>query len=144
MQNDKQKLGQFFTTNQEYILQGLNIPDDIKCIIEPFAGNGDLITFIKAQEYKNKCKYTVSCYDIQPAKDCIIQRDTLGDPPDYNDFYIITNPPYLARNKSKDKKIFDLYNVNDLYKCFIKELLTNVCLGGIIITPLSHTNFKLK
>ena len=43
----KQILCQFYTTNQEYILQGMKIPDNIKNIIEPFTGNGDLITFIE-------------------------------------------------------------------------------------------------
>ena len=43
----KQILGQFYTTNQEYILQGMKIPNDIKNIIEPFTGNGDLIKFIE-------------------------------------------------------------------------------------------------
>jgi hypothetical protein len=39
----KQKLGQFYTTNYEYILQNLNIPKNITKIIEPFTGNGDLL-----------------------------------------------------------------------------------------------------
>jgi hypothetical protein len=59
------------------------------------------------------------------------------DPPLYKDKFILTNPPYLARNKSINKVIFDKYNENDLYKCFIKELLINECLGGIIIIPLN-------
>ena len=46
-------------------------------------------------------------------------------------------PPYLARNKSKNKTLFDKYNQNDLYKCVIKELTTNLCLGGIFIIPLN-------
>jgi hypothetical protein len=33
--------------------------------------------------------------------------------------------------------LFDKYGVNDLYKCVIKEILTNVCLGGIFIIPLN-------
>lgn len=61
----------------------------------------------------------------------------MKNPPNYKDKYVITNPPYLARNKSKDKKFFDKYDVNDLFKCFIKELITNICLGGIIIIPLN-------
>ena len=48
----KQNLGQFYTTNQEYILQGMQIPDGIKNIIEPFTGNGDLITFIEKEQEK--------------------------------------------------------------------------------------------
>ena len=48
----KKKLGKFYTTNQEYILQGFFIPDKIKNIIEPFTGNGDLITFIEKEQKK--------------------------------------------------------------------------------------------
>ena len=43
---EKKKLGQFYTTNQEYILNGFKIPNKILNIIEPFAGNGDLKNFI--------------------------------------------------------------------------------------------------
>ena len=133
----KQELGQFYTTNQEYILQGITIPYSIKNIIEPFAGNGDLITFIEKEQEKNNIKYNIECYDIDPKKDYIIKRDTIKNTPDYNNKYVITNPPYLARNKSKDKSLFDKYNVNDLYKCIIKDILTNICLGGIFIIPLN-------
>lgn len=45
---------------------------------------------------------------------------------------ILTNPPYLARNKSMNKELFDKYNINDLYKCFIEILL-----DGILIVPLN-------
>ena len=128
---NKKIYGQFYTTNYEYILQGFKIPDNIKNIIEPFTGNGDLLNFIE------KDKYNIECYDIEPKKDFIINQDTIENPPDYNNKYIITNPPYLARNKSTNKLLFDKYNVNDLYKCFIKEILTNICLGGIIIIPLN-------
>ena len=43
----KKILGQFYTTRQEYILQDMKIPDNIKNIIEPFTGNGVLLTFIE-------------------------------------------------------------------------------------------------
>lgn len=129
----KQTLGQFYTTNQEYILQGFKIPESIQNIIEPFAGNGDLLPFIK----NSNREFNIECYDIDPKKEFIIKRDTLKNPPNYNNKYLITNPPYLARNKSKDKTLFDQYNVNDLYKCIIKEILTNTCLGGILIIPLN-------
>ena len=42
----KKQLGQFYTTNYEYILQNFKIPDKIKNITEPFYGNGYLIKFI--------------------------------------------------------------------------------------------------
>lgn len=128
----KQKLGQFMTTNYEYILQNMNIPTNITKIIEPFAGNKDLINFIK-----NQNDYIIECYDIDPKADDIIKKDTLKYPPDYTNSFIITNPPYYARNKCADKTIFDKYNVNDLYKCFILEIINNLCLGGIIIIPIN-------
>jgi hypothetical protein len=139
---NKKILGQFYTTNQEYILQGMKIPNDIKNIIEPFTGNGDLLLFIEKEEKeqieKDKdFKYNIECYDIEPRKDFIIKRDTLKNSPSYNNKFLLTNPPYLARNKSSDKTLFDKYDVNDLYKCLIKELLTNHSLGGILIIPLN-------
>lgn len=126
----KKTLGQFFTTNYKYILQNLFIPDYVKCIIEPFCGNKDLLGFIKSD-------YTLELYDIDPKHPDITKQDTINNPPDYTNKFVLTNPPYLARNKSVDKKLFDKYNVNDLYKCLIKELITNNALGGILIIPLN-------
>ena len=128
----KKKLGQFYTTNYEYILQGMTIPEYVKNIIEPFAGNGDLLNFIK-----DKTKYKIECYDIDPKQSYIIKRDTIINSPDYSNKFLFSNPPYLARNKSKEKQVFDKYDVNDLYKCVIKEIITNQCIGGILIIPLN-------
>lgn len=131
--NNKKVFGQFFTTNYDYILQNIKIPDNIQNIIEPFTGNGDLLEFIKNHN-KN---YNIECYDIEPKKDFIIKQDTLLNPPDYSNKFIITNPPYLARNKSLNKIIYDKFNSNDLYKCFILSIINNPSLGGIIIIPLN-------
>ena len=130
-QTKKSLLGQFYTKNFSYIFEGFKVFDGIKNIIEPFAGSGDLLNFVD-RDY-----YNIECYDIDPKKDYIEERDTLLNPPDYKDKFVITNPPFLARNKCKDKTLFDKYGVNDLYKCFIKELVNNKCLGGIIILPLN-------
>ena len=133
----KQILGQFYTTHHEYILQNMKIPDSIINIIEPFTGNGDLITFIEKEQNNNNVNYNIECYDIEPTKSYIVKQDTIENPPNYNNKYLITNPPYLARNKCKNKLLFDKYDVNDLYKCVIKEILTNICLGGILLIPLN-------
>ena len=136
-ESTKQSLGQFYTTNHDYILQGMKIPDFVKDIVEPFAGNGDLLSFIEKEQLTSDVEYTIECYDIEPKREFVVMQDTIQNPPDYNNKYIITNPPYLARNKSKDKTLFDKYDVNDLYKCVIKNILTNHCLGGIFIVPLN-------
>ena len=75
----KKALGQFYTTRHEYILQGLNIPNNITTIIEPMTGNGDLITFIEKEQERNNVKYTIECYDIEPKNNLTIKRDTIKD-----------------------------------------------------------------
>jgi hypothetical protein len=129
--NKKKNLGQFFTTNYEYILEGFNIPNNIKNIIEPFTGNGDLLKFVGDKEYN------IEKYDIDPKNINVIKKDTLKTPPDYINKFILTNPPYLARNKCSDKDLFDMYNTNDLYKCFLETIIKDNPLGGIIIIPLN-------
>lgn len=123
----KKQFGQFYTTNYGYILQNLSIPITAKYIIEPFAGQGDLIKFAKRKN--------IECYDIEPQAKNIKKRDTILNPPDYYGKFVLTNPPYLARNKSTDKTLFDKYQQNDLYKCFISQL--SGCIGGILIIPLN-------
>jgi hypothetical protein len=130
---NKKQLGQFYTTNYKHILQNMYIPYDTSNIIEPFAGNGDLLCFLDM----DTDKYNIECYDIEPKKDFIIKRDTLLNPPNLDDAFVITNPPYLARNKCDNKEIFNKYNTNDLYKCFIKLLTASYCKGGILILPLN-------
>lgn len=127
----KSNLGQFYTTNYKYILKKFTIPSNITNIIEPFAGQGDLLNIVKDK------KITLECYDIEPKQDYIKKRDTLLNPPVYKNKFVLTNPPYLARNKSNNKTIFNKYNTNDLYKCFLEELIINQPIGGIIIIPLN-------
>jgi len=131
----KKSRGQFYTTNSEYILWNAPQPSSgINRIIEPFAGKGDLIEWIKTQSWATSLP--IIGYDIEPKYDNIILQDTLRTPPNYENSWVITNPPYLARNKCGDKQIFDMYNTNDLYKCFIKSITgTNTCLGGIMLIP---------
>ena len=69
--SNKQQLGQFFTTNYKYILQNMHIPKKTKKIIEPFAGNGDLLHFVTDKSIP------IQYYDIDPKKDYITKRDTL-------------------------------------------------------------------
>jgi hypothetical protein len=98
----------------------MNIPDDKQIIIEPFVGNGDLLHFINNVE-----NYTIECYDIEPKIENTTKQETLK------------NPPYLARNKNKDKFLYDRYKCNDLYKCFLTNIIENTCSGGIVILPLN-------
>jgi hypothetical protein len=122
----KFKLGQFYTTRAQYIIGNLisAIPKDC-IVVEPFCGMGDLLI----------AENTFELYDIDPKIKGCERRDTLINPPNYHNKFVITNPPFLARNKNDDKTIYDLYNVNDLYKASIKSILD--CEGGILIVPLN-------
>lgn len=147
--NTKKTRGQFYTVNHSYILEGLPYPSyientvghrdestpDIRRIMEPFAGTGELLEWIHSTGLNNNIP--IEAYDIDPKKEGILTRDTLMNPPDYTDAWILTNPPYLARNKCATKEIFDKYNTNDLYKCFITSITqqTAPCAGGIFIIP---------
>jgi len=130
---EKKMKGQFYTVNSSYILDGLSMPPkDARCVIEPFAGKGDLLEWLA----KNGNTLPLELYDIDPKKEGVIRRDTLTNPPSYKDAWILTNPPYLARNKCDKKELFDTYDTNDLYKCFITSLTQQEqCAGGIFIIP---------
>jgi hypothetical protein len=131
----KKNKGQFYTVNVNYILEGFNPPTTN--VIEPFAGKGDLLKWVES--FNHAQKLAIEKYDIDPKCDDCMKRDTLLDPPNYTNKFVLTNPPYLARNKSSDKTIFNKYNTNDLYKCFLLSLcidsLEDRCAGGIIIIP---------
>jgi hypothetical protein len=129
--DNKQKLGQFYTKNTEYIVGNLlNVfPNKNIDVIDPFAGEYDLLDILTNDKF-NKIGF-----DIDPKTKNTIKLDTLLNPPNYNNKWIITNPPYLARNKNKDKKLYDLYNLNDLYKIAIKTIIG--CEGGILVIPLN-------
>lgn len=136
------QLGQYYTTNYEYILQGMDIPLNVSKIIEPFVGTGELLQFIKRD-----VELMLYDIDVKEIPDKIVkQRDTLLNPPKYDDCYVITNPPFLAKNKNKlerNNMIYKKYETDDLYKCFIKSLLNSVCMGGIIILPSNFiTSYK--
>ena len=117
-----------YTTNAEKICNNLikYIPNDVK-LIEPFFGDGDLFNLFPNHLWEK--------YDIKEKENVILQ-DTLLNPPEYNGKWVITNPPYLAKNKAQDKNIFNKYGADDLYKISLLTMLESE--GGILIIP---TNF---
>lgn len=125
----QQKLGQFYTTNSKYITQNLlDIFPANATIVDMFAGNMDLLNLIKDS-------HNFEAYDIEPQNNIITQRDTLFNPLNYEDKWVFTNPPYVAKNKNKDKTIYEKYQVDDHYKAALLSIIG--CEGGIIIIPLN-------
>lgn len=118
-----------YTTESELICGNLigYIPPTAS-LIEPFVGGGDLVQLFPNHNWET--------YDIDTSTNAQNYQDTLNNPPCYKNKWVITNPPFLAKNKASNKAIFDLYGVDDLYKAFLISILE--CDGGIVIVP---TNF---
>ena len=126
----KSELGQYMTTNSKEILKDFSIPENFRnIVIEPFAGEGHLVLYYELeQEY-------AECYDIEPKKSFIKKRDTLLHPPSFGGKYLITNPPYCAKNKSTNKEIYEKYREDDLYKCFLRIVIRESMSGRHSYSP---------
>lgn len=127
----KKELGQFYTTNSGYITQSLLdvFPAD-SIIVDPFAGYFDLLKLVND-------RFAVEAFDLDPRNEETIKNDSLLNPPDYTGKWILTNPPFLAKNKSTNNRSFLKYPVDDLYKVALLTIADSDCLGGVIILPLN-------
>lgn len=105
--------GEFWLTKpiRDFILE---IIKHIKTVLDPFAGNGDIL--ITLEKYFN---IKTSGMDISGGK--WIKNDSLLNIPKLKDFFICTNPPYLAKYSAKRKGVLDLVKnyydkFDDLYQ----------------------------
>lgn len=132
----KKQLGQFFTTKSDYILQGLEKFVRGKEVIDPFAGNQDLIKWC----YKNNCKKAIGfdCDKKYVDNSYVFHNDSINHPKKYE--FICANPPYLHKNKADEKTKENFWKggnsiFEDLYQISISSILN--CEGGILIVPLN-------
>ena len=132
----KSQLGQFFTTNSDYILQGLSEFIKNKEITDPFAGNQDLFGWAK----KNKCKKIIGfdCDKNYTDDKKVFYDDSINSPKKYR--FILTNPPYLHKNKADKKTKNNFFSgihssFEDLYQISIYSVLDSE--EGILIVPLN-------
>ena len=130
MSTHQHALGQHYSERAEDLLVGVSRPPKNAVVIEPFAGQGDLLKWLGPG-------YITVAYDVEPKAPNVLTRDTLANPPKYAGTYVLTNPPWLAKNKSEDKYLFEKWGTDDLYKCFMKSLMRDPPMGGIIIIPLN-------
>lgn len=130
----KKERGQYYTTvnpfNGVAFDEWYNMVPKNEKVVEPFAGAGNLFSFIDADWVG---------YDIEPTREGIIQRDVLKDfPKGYK--VGITNPPYLAKNAAKRLKIDYPYKLEDLYLESLDKMLENLdWVAAIIPSTFYHT-----
>ena len=132
----KNQLGQFFTTNSDYILQGLEKFVKDKIVYDPFAGGQDLIRWSEVNGCKKVVGFDCDQHYVDNKK--VFYNDSINSPQKYQ--FICTNPPYLHKNKAdlKTKKKFfsGFYSTfEDLYQISIFSVLN--CQEGILIVPLN-------
>ena len=133
---DKKQNGQFFTKNSDYILNGFDLFVKNKEIIDPFAGNGDLIKWAEKKHAKKVTGFDIDYKYINNKK--VFFGDSIINSQKYS--FVLTNPPYLHKNKA-NKEIKDDYFsgknsiFEDLYQVSIYSILN--CEEGIIIVPLN-------
>ena len=116
-------------------------------ILEPFAGNKDLVRLLREAGYHNQ----VDCYDYDPQSADVVQRDSLKNMPKGYRF-IVTNPPYnskssATKNRNKAVKLgnsagdyqADFENFANIYLRSIHKSLEEAEYVAAII-PLSFIN----
>ncbi len=132
----KRQLGQFFTTNSDYILQGFEGLIKDKEVADPFAGNKDLIFWAEKNKAKNTKGFDCDKNYVDNVK--VFYNDSINCPKKYK--FVFTNPPYLHKNKAdiKTKNIFFSGRgsiFEDLYQISISSLMDSE--EGILIVPLN-------
>lgn len=147
----KKMYGQFYTIsnpfkNRLFFNWYESIPEEKKNIIlEPFAGANNILQLIEDVNIRVK---EWDCYDLFPNNDDsknkayeIKMQDTLQNfPKGYS--VVITNPPYLAKNKAtKDKIPFD-NEYEDLYLKALDIMLKNTEYVAAIIPESYITSNK--
>lgn len=130
----KKQLGQFFTKNSDYILNGLEGFVKEKDVVDPFAGNGDLIFWAKQHGAKSAIGHDIDKRYIDNR--IVFYNDSIKNPLKYN--FALTNPPYLNINKANSeikKHYFNKNNFEDLYQMSLFSMFNSD--EGIVIVPIN-------
>lgn len=152
----KKKYGQFYTIfnpfkNSLFIEWYNKIPDKLKKeALEPFAGSNNILNLInEVKEISPPKKW--KCYDIAPNNTkenksinyIVEKRDTIKDfPKGYH--LVVTNPPYLAKNKATLMNIEFDKNYEDIYLKCLDIMLKNVEYIAAIIPESFITSDKYR
>lgn len=160
---DMKRFNKFYSIVPE-LIENVNLNDllsrfnDSMTLIEPFAGDCDLLNMFKGDLLKTDKVALIELFDITAIDDSNIKSleskipnidkyenyDSLKDEifdVDGAPYFVITNPPYTAKNKldeeTKRKYKQIMTDIQDLYQIFIKQLInkSNLINGGCVIIP---------
>ena len=113
----KKQFGQFFTTNSDYILQGFEEFVKNKEVTDPFAGNQDLIKWVR----KNDCMKAIGfdCDKKYVDNRNVRNNDLINFPRNINLFVLIRHIYIKTKRTKKPKKDFFLVHIQIL-KIYIR------------------------
>lgn len=127
----KHLLGQFFTTNVDFILQGFEIFVNNKDVTDPFCGNMDLLNWAKKHNASKIIGYDIDEQYVD--NNVTFLNDSIKNPLKYD--FILTNPPYLYKNKLENKSYFINTQNTDLYQISLEKIMDSN--EGIVIVPIN-------
>lgn len=142
----KRLLGQFFTITNPFDCDifhkwkalALGAMPREESILEPFAGANNIVRLARDAGIRRDW----TSYDICPATDGVIQRDTLADFPSGHTV-AITNPPYLAKNSATRRGMgFPDTPHEDLYQYSLERML-GACRYVAAIIPASFLTQRI-
>ncbi|AXK51613.1 Eco57I restriction-modification methylase domain-containing protein [Spiroplasma alleghenense] len=150
----KNELGQYFTVKNSWITRPVlsfinkNILSR-NLILDPFAGNGDLFDAINSKIPNKEFEY--KGFDIDKELSWEINDSLKQIPLNSPDkTFIITNPPYLAKNSCKRNGFNDTYKKYfnnsmhvDLYLIAL-ETMIDLKIPGVAIVPETFINSKFS
>jgi len=110
------------------LLENTDKPPSGSLVVIPFA-NQEILDWLGTG-------YITLAYAENPRTSKIFNREVFTNPPKFQGSYIIGTPPWTKKNSAEEKAIFDRYGTDSLYKCFIKMLLKDFPLGGLLVLPL--------
>jgi methylase of polypeptide subunit release factors len=127
----KQQLGQFLTTNTEYILSGFSKFVQNKNVCDPFAGGQDLLKWAKGKGAKAIKGYEIDLSRVD--NKIVVFNNSLTNPKKYD--FVLTNPPYLYQNKLIDNSVLKKSKHTDLFQLSLEKIMDSN--EGIVIVPIN-------
>jgi hypothetical protein len=147
----KVSLGSFYTTKSGWLTQEVRtfldkaLKQSNGYLLDPFAGDGDLINAVKEDSTLGQKVVKASGFDIQGTTWPI--NDSLLEIPNPKRAVILTNPPYLANHSAKRKgvsSLVDKYFEQSTYRNLYMVALENALASADYVVAIIPETFLLS
>lgn len=137
----RRRLNQYTTSENDYIFQNLNVNLSESCVItDPFCADGELLKWAETH-YPNNIK---KGFDLDPRIKNARERDSLLNPPNYKNTFVVTNPPFKKRRGDENVEIYERWKTSEYYLAFLASIMQGQAIGGAIILPSNFFTGKIS